>query len=190
MTANEILAIVADAIEIPIEQKTLELHLRLATISAHSLASFSRDRQAMELELETPARTFSCSIENNFPGFRAMRKVVSSEGITIPPVTITTALLKTNGLESGYSIVGDTLTIKLPRSAANFSLIYLVHPVMEPLEHYNSWIAAQYPAVLINDMVRKIASTKGLVDLRNTYERFYLESVRTLISDQGSYEHG
>lgn len=127
--------------------------IRMATIRAHNVDFFKRDRAIKPLTYSIPPSESVwvdiANISTALPRLRAFEKVYSVDQATLTPVeelTLTNQFFdQTNTLKwHVFDLIGDTLRVRAQRVTGRFDVYYYQNPDVTSAAYF-SWIANEFP---------------------------------------------
>lgn len=185
MTFNELCEEVALVLGRPDLSAEISSAVRQATLKAHHSDHYYRDLQELTIDLGEPAQLLSVRISEVLPAYRSMRyiRLLADDGtptkiltnIDVEDIFDECARLKSNV----YYVAGDMLHIRCSGTFDKVIVGYYSHPNTTAAK-YASWVAAEYPYVIINEAIAAVLNMIGSQEQAAAYRRLYAEGLQEL----------
>lgn len=191
MTFAELLAEVYLITGRPDQEGMSKSAIQRATLKVHGTDLYDKDIYEESIEFDTSAYIHALDIYTLIPNFRAWKYVKRVDGTTD---SLTGALLSTpiqlldvdqvldsyGAMKSDIAYVaGRNLEIKASVPFTKAIIGCYVHPIITEAE-YSSWIAIQYPWVIIHEACRLIFRAIGKLDEANAQGQMAAEELNIL----------
>lgn len=149
-----------------------ESAIRMATLRAHHLDFWSRDLREEVVDFTTPAFTVTWSYKVAYPRFRSVNYIVKAQHPSNEPYG---SPLENITPLSGYDdyqlqkqnvwyIAGTSMRLSFSEQVRKILIGFYQHPdIVAPA--YVSWIADDYPWVIIQRAAERVLSSIGFEDL-------------------------
>lgn len=151
-----------------------KLAVRQATLAAHRCDFFRKDlvEQLITPGLGNPQSNYSLDLSSFFLRWRAFAYIRPYNSVT---QSVSNIMIGPNQFIAPDSILdpynvewanvayvaGNNVNIKLEAAYDSFLTGHYVNPVLLPEGNYNSWIAAEQPAVIVLDASMRVLSAIG-----------------------------
>jgi len=142
--------------------------IRTVTLRAHRLDYFWRDRIESQLQWAADQTIVDINVVTWLPRFRAINyarywdPATSALGLLLDKIDPRDVLDEYNYEKlNRYYMAGDVLKIKFETPSRGIQVGYYCSPVVHPAASYSSWIADQFPDIIIQGAVAMIFNTMG-----------------------------
>ncbi len=144
------------------------LAIRQATLAAHRSDYYPGDLEEL-LITPTAASVFQLDIPSLFVNWRAFQYIRPYDTISGTPADFLLEAIRPDGLFDDYMVAkinvfyvaGTNLNIRLGADYGGFIVGYYKNPVLSPDASYDSWIATQHPACIVNEAAARVMHMIG-----------------------------
>lgn len=149
-----------------------EAAIRMATLRAHHLDFWQRDLREEIVDFTTPAFTVSWAYKTAYPRFRSVNYIVKAEHPSNEPYGAPLKNVTPLGVYDEYDaqkqnvwyMAGTVINLRFSEQVRKIAIGFYQHPnIVAP--DYESWIADDYPWVIIQRAAERVLSGIGFEDL-------------------------
>lgn len=152
------------------------LAVRNATLKAHRIEKWKRDIQEISVLLPTNTQAVvQLDIPTYFSRWRQFKYIRPTDAITLVPKSVLLTCIEPDGIfdeylaekTDVYYVAGNNTNIRGSAAYTGFFVGFYQNPLVTPEGSYSSWIAQDYPMVIILMATITILQSIGYVEAAN-----------------------
>lgn len=159
--------------------------IRLALRAAHNAGNFYRDLVTVAIPVSTTSGIQEVDLSAYCPGMKQIASVgPTGQDKWYDPEEITTIHNQDGWPKLDiYWGVGTKLMIRPGAASDSVTVSYYKYPTVTPMDSINSWIAEQYPDVIVLKAAASVLGAIGEQEIKSRVDGLLREAVADLISN-------